>query len=348
MKIRKICALLALILAMALLGGCAGQTQEESLQPEDTAEPRRYALVVKDVSNPYMQYICEGFETACAELGVQAILAGPDSITTEGQIRQVEALIGDGVDAITIAVNDMDALSDVLGRAMDAGIEVISVDSSTRAEDRVLHIQQASPEIIGRVLIQAAYEMVGGRGSVAILSTTQVMPNQALWLEWMQAELAEHPDKYAEFNLVAIVYGNDEYDSSAECTRELLEAHPDLDIIIAPTTVGIKAAADTIRESGAATKITGLGLPGDMAPYIRSGTCPWMYLWNPIDLGYISAYAADALVNGASSGAVGETISSGSFGQKLIEQSADGGTEIVVGNPYQFDSSNIAIWEEMF
>ena len=347
MKRMNIFALAALILGMAMLGGCAKESKPADM-PENTAAPKQYALVVKDVSNPYMQYICEGFENACAEIGVNAILAGPDSITNEGQIRQVEALIEAGVDAITIAVNDMDALSEVLGRAMDAGIPVISVDSSTRAADRMLHIQQASPEIIGRVLVQAAYEMIGGEGSAAILSTTEVMPNQALWVDWMNMELSEHSDKYAGFELCTVVYGNDEYESSAECTRELIEQYPDLDIIIAPTSVGIKAAADVISECGAKTKVTGLGLPGDMAPYIRSGICPWMYLWNPIDLGYISAYAADALVNGTATGSAGETISTGSFGQKLVEISADGGTEVVVGNPYQFDSSNIAIWEEMF
>lgn len=48
----------------------------------------------------------------------------------------------------------------------------------------------------------------------------------------------------------------------------------------------------TLQEEESPVLFTGLGLPSEIAPYIESGSCPWMYLWNPIDLGYLSAYAA--------------------------------------------------------
>ena len=94
--------------------------------------------------------------------------------------------------------------------------------------------------------------------------------------------------------------------------------------------------------------MTGLGLPSDMGDYIRSGLCPWMYLWNPIDVGYVAACAADALVRGEIHGAVGEVLSAGDRGVLKVTSAADGGSEIVVGNRYMFDSSNISVWEELF
>jgi hypothetical protein len=48
--------------------------------------------------------------------------------------------------------------------------------------------------------------------------------------------------------------------------------------------------------------LTGLGLPSEMATYIESGVCPYMFLWNPIDVGYLGAYVATALVNGKITG----------------------------------------------
>lgn len=47
-----------------------------------------------------------------------------------------------------------------------------------------------------------------------------------------------------------------------------------------------------------------------------SGVCQWMYLWNPIDVGYLSGYAADALVNGKITGAVGDKLTAGKLGEK--------------------------------
>lgn len=73
-----------------------------------------------------------------------------------------------------------------------------------------------------------------------------------------------------------------------------------------------------------------------------------MYLWNPIDVGYVAAYAADALVRGEITGAVGEVLSAGERGILKTTLAADGGSEIVVGNPYMFDASNVAVWEEIF
>ncbi|NLF27903.1 MAG: substrate-binding domain-containing protein [Clostridiales bacterium] len=340
--------LFLLAAAVALL--CAGCEPPPSPgpSPAPASAKRTYALVVKDVTNPYMRRMFEGFEEACAALGAEALFRGPEGATAEGQIAAVEELIALGADAIAVAANDRDALSEVLRRAIDAGIMVVSLDSDVNPEDRMLHIQQASPEVIGRVLVQAAREMIGGSGAVAILTTTENASNQAQWVSWMLRELGENPGAYRDMPLIDTLYGRDLYEPSRALVEELLKNHPEVKIIVAPTSVGILAAADAVRESGAPVLVTGLGLPSDMADHIRSGICPWMYLWNPIDVGYVAAYAADALVKGEMTGAVGEVLSAGSFGIMKATLAADGGSEIVVGNPMMFDSTNVAVWEEIF
>lgn len=344
--------IMALLLAIALLlAGCAAMEVEREASPEETeanARVYQFAMVVKDTTNPYMQHMFAGFETACGELGAEALLAGPNTLSAEAQAQSIAALIDQGVDAIAVAANDRDVLSEVLGRAIQAGIQVVSLDSNVNVDDRMVHIQQVAPDILGRVLIQAACEMVGGQGKAAILTTTDSMPNQSLWVSWMLREIEENPSNYENFKIVDIAYGMDEYGPSRRETRRLLRENPDLDIIIAPTTMGIRAAAEVISEEGSEVLVTGLGLPSDMAEYILSGVCPWMYLWNPIDVGYISAYACNALVRGEITGAAGEIVNAGIHGDKRITESADGGTEIVMGNPFMFDPGNISVWREIF
>ena len=196
--------------------------------------------------------------------------------------------------------------------------------------------------------MQAAREIIGAEGAFAILTTTSSASNQAQWVSWMLREIEEKPDLYGEMTLVDTLYGADLYEPSYQLIEALLQEHPETKIVIAPTVVGLLAAADAIRDAGASTLVTGLGLPSDMGDYIRSGLCPWMYLWNPIDVGYVAACAADALVRGEIRGEEGETLSAGDRGILKVTRAADGGSEIVVGNPYIFDNSNVSVWEELF
>lgn len=340
---------LILCLAMLLLlTGCAERPSMTVTGSEGTAHQPVFALVVKSLENPYMATMYDGFRKACEELGFRPILAGPDVADNQGQPEVLEALIADKVDAIAIAANDMDEVSDMLQLAASEGIPVVSLDSRVRPEDRAVHIQQASPEMIGRVLIQACAQMMEGQGSFAILTTTDSMPNQATWLAWMQQEMEDHPDTYADITLAEIAYGLDEAEPSAEAAQHLLDTYPDLDVIIAPTVVGIRATAEVIRKAGASTKVTGLGLPSEMEQYITEGICPWMYLWNPSEVGYLAAYALDAFAHDQADVKAGEIVHAGSLGDKVIIGSADGGLEIVLGNPKVFDMTNIAVWGELF
>lgn len=331
----------------AVLSGCE-HTATEQPEARLDSNPRRFALVVKSTENPYMACMYEGFRDACVELGDVPLLVGPDANGEPGQAELIHELIAQGVDAIAVAANDKNALSAELNDAIAADIPVVSLDSMVNPESRLVHVQQASPEMVGRVLIQAGAEMMGFQGQFAILSTTATMPNQASWVRWMRHELEAYPEKYKAIQLVEVAYGMDAYETSAELTRALLERYPDLRLIIAPTVVGIRAAAEEIQRQGSSVKVTGLGLPSDMESYIRNGVCPWMYLWNPSEVGYLAAYAADALVDGNLAGTVGEPLAAGRLGVRVVTGCEDGGTEIVVGNPIMFDSTNIIVWKDIF
>lgn len=348
MKAKKLLSLgIAGILSVAMLASCGGATQNAATDKTDTAASGVYAFVAKDVQNPYMQKVYEGFETACDKIGATALYKGPEAATPEKQIEIINQLVAQNVAGIAIAANDADALQPALTEAMDAGIKVISLDSAVNAESRQTHIQQADPEKIGRSLIQAAYEMVDGEGGIAILSATAQATNQNLWISWMQKELEENADKYASTPLVKIAYGDDDPTKSTSETQALLQ-DSSIKVIIAPTTVGMLAAGKVLQDKQSDVKLTGLGLPSEMAPFIEDGTCPWMYLWNPVDIGYLAGYTMDALVKGEITGAVGDSFSAGDLGDKKITEAADDGTEVMLGDPFKFDPENIAEWKEIY
>ena len=359
-KVLSIIILMALVLTV--LAGCGqsaapgtttapaattqGAASETTAKPADTAK-KRFAFIFKNTGNPYGEKQMQGFKDAITELGGEAILKAPDQPTAEAQIQMIEELIAQKVDSIAITGNDRDALQPALKKAMDAGIKVLSADSAVNAQSRLVHVNQADPERIGRVEVQAIAEMIGGSGEIAVLSATSQATNQNTWIEWMKKEL-EDP-KYKDIKLVKVAYGDDLRDKSVAETEALLKTYPNLKGIIAPTTVGIAAAGKVLTDKGLKGKVqlTGLGLPSEMAEYIESGVSQWMNLWNPIDVGYLTGYAADALVKGTITGKVGDKFTAGRLGEKEIVADGDG-TQIMLGDPFKFDASNIGEWKSVY
>jgi len=343
---RKVIIFAVMVLAiMAIaLPAFAGGAGEKGAAPAGA----KYAIVFKNTGNPYGDKQMGGFKAGIEEQGFQAILRAPDQPTAEAQIQILEQLISQKVAAICIVGNDKDALQPVLTKAKNAGIKVFSLDSGVNPASRLTHVNQADSEKIGRTLIQAAYDMIGGKGDIAILSATSQATNQNLWIDYMKKELTD--PKYANVKLVKVAYGDDIRDKSVSEAEGLLQSFPNLKCIIAPTTVGIAAAGKVLTDKGLGGKVflTGLGLPSEMATYIENGVCPYMFLWNPIDVGYLGSWVATALVTGKITGAVGDKFKAGRLGDYTITKAPDGGTEVLLGPPFKFDKANIADWKTVY
>ena len=230
------------------------------------------ALVAKSLGNGFFNAVDKGGEEAARELGrVQVIDTGPTSTTAEGQIDVLNALIAQHVDAIAVSANDPDALVPTLKKALNRGIKVISFDSAVASGGRLVHLAPSSDALIGQTCVQlAAAAAPAGHAQIAILSATPTSTNQNAWIEAMKAALPQYP----QLELVATVYGDDLSDKSYREAVALLKRYPDLKVIIAPTSVGIVAAAKALEDEGVAGRVlvTGLGLPSELAGHVIAGS----------------------------------------------------------------------------
>ena len=331
---------LSLVLALMLALGCFAAMAE--------ADQIVIGVVYKQTGNPFFEAAVRGFEEAAAELGFAIIHNGPADSSNEGQIQIIEGFIQAEVDAIAVSANDAAGLVNVLKKAMEKGIKVVSWDSAVLPEGRNLNIDPSVAKNIGRVQIEEIAKQIGYEGQIAILSAGATMDNQNTWIEYMKQELAK--EEYAKIELVTIVYGDDLTDKSYQEMQGLIDTYPELKGVISPTTVGIAAAATCIQDNDLTGKIklTGLGLPSEMAEYITAGVCEGMYLWNPIDLGYCAAYASVGMVKGEIAGTIGETFEAGRLGTIEIYDDGNGNPFTIVGDPYNFTAENIEDWKNVY
>lgn len=304
----------------------------------------KIALVVKSLGNGFFDAANKGAQEAAAELGdVEVIYTGPTAATAEGQIEIVNSLIAQGVNAIAISANDPDALVPALKSAMDAGITVISWDSGVAPEGRQLHLNPSDTNLIGETIIKLAADYLPEGGDVAILSASSTATNQNAWIEAAKAIL---PEKFPNINLVATVYGDDDSVKSTNEAKGLIATYPNLKAIIAPTTVGVVAAAQVVTDDGLIGKVnvTGLALPSEFKQFIDNGASQAVALWNPIDLGYSAVQIAYQLATGAATAEPGATISIGRVGQITLDDT----NSAAMAPPFQFDKTNIEEFSKIY
>ena len=315
----------------------APAAEEPTEAPEEPATGTGYVLVPKNLGNPYFDTANTGAQEAAGELGVEVTYQGSSVADATEQIQLLNSLIAQNVGGLAISANDADALVPTGQEAMDAGIPVVTWDSAIAPEGRDVHVSQAESEGIGDVQIQMASELAEGEGQIAILSATSTAPNQNEWIEFMQEEL-EKPE-YEGLELVDIVYGDDEDEKSYNEAQGLMRTYPDLEVIIAPTTVGIAAAARAVQDADRVGEVfvTGLGTPNQMREYVKSGAAPQFALWNPADLGYLAIYTLDAIATGQIEGEPGDTFEAGKLGSYTVRED----DTILLGPPTVFNADNI-------
>lgn len=341
--------LLAAVLAAALTA-CGSTTRNDNApaateaQTGAAADPGaslkegvKMAFLPKQLNNPYFDVLAGGGEAGITELKGEYKLVGPSDASASSQVSYINTLIQQQQDVIGIAANDPNAVCPSLNQARSAGIKVVSFDSDAAKECRDVFINQATTQGIGAKLVEMASKLAGGSGEIAILSATPNATNQNAWIEVMKTELAK-PEN-SGLKLVTTVYGNDDDQKSFQETQGLLQTYPNLKVIVAPTTVGIAAAARYISSSSFKGKVavTGLGTPNQMREYVKNQTVSEFALWNPADIGYLAAQAGVALVSGRITGKEGEKFAAGKLGEYTI----GAGGEVVLGPPTVFNASNI-------
>lgn len=307
------------------------------------AQDKRIAIVVKALGIGFFEAAAKGAEEAAAELGdVEIIYTGPTDTTAEGQIEVINSLIAQKVDAIAVSANDQDALVPALKKAMDRGITVISWDSGVAQEGRQMHLNPSSNPLIGNMIIKLAADHLPQGGDVAVLSASATATNQNTWIEEMNKVKGNYPG----INVVTTVYGDDLADKSYREAQGLMKTYPDLKAIIAPTSVGIVAAAQAVTDEGKAgeVNVTGLGLPSEMAGHVKSGASKSFAIWNPIDLGYSATMIAYNLATGKAEAKPGASIPMGRMGEVTLDDTAAG----AMADPFVYDSSNIDDFKDIF
>jgi rhamnose transport system substrate-binding protein len=295
------------------------------------------------------EQVHQGAEQAAKELQNPSPLQflGPTpGNSVAGQIEIVANATTQGVNAIMISNNSGDQIVPAVKAAHDKGIKVVTWDSpihSTGGED--VFIGQVDFSETGRVMADMALGILGADGGkFAILSASPDSASQNAWIKAFE-EVLKDP-KYAKLNQVDLVYGNDQSELSYNQALALVDKHPGLKLIMAPTSIGIVAAAKAMQDKKLCdkVKVSGLGVPSEMRAYTMNGCAPQFALWSFVDLGYLAYYTAYLLATDAIKAEEGQQFAAGRMGKYTIakDPTRNHALRVLMGPFSLYDKTNIA------
>src|SRR5918999_155654 len=357
--------LAALVVVLVLAAAACGGDDGEEGAPQDTAsadtgggeggvvtfEPGQdfsSVLLPKQTGVSVFDQANQGAEEAAGELNADtAEYLGPASPAecVSGQLDVVTNATTQGRNAIMISNCAGDQIEPSVQQAADAGVTVVSWDSPIPSgEGESVFIAQVDFDETGVVMADMALEILGEEGGeFAILSASADAANQNAWIAAMEEALQD--PKYANLELVDTVYGDDDSEKSYDAALGLVDKHPNLKLIMAPTTVGIAAAGKAMTDEGLCNKVkvSGLGLPEEMVEYTLSGCAPQFALWSFVDLGYLAYYTAYGIATGQIEAEEGVQFEAGRLGEYTIETdpTRDNGLRVLMGPFTVYDETNV-------
>ena len=319
----------------------AGPSVAASAAASAPTGPIKIGYLPKDIVNQYFAAAKTGVDKGAAASGATVIQVGPNEAKADLQIPFINDLTTQQVNAIIISADGKDEVAPALKQAMAAGIKIVGFDSSPAVGAYDVFVNQVDFSGVGINLADWACELAPScTGDIAILSAAATATNQNQWIDLMKKTLGDA--KYKGLKLVDTVYGDDDATKSTQQAQALLAKYPNLKVIVAPTTVGILAAAQVVSQAkkSDSIKVTGLGFPNDMKPFVADGTSPVFGLWSVPDLGFLAEQVAEKLVGGEITGKEGETFSvTGLNGDKPYTIGKDG--VVILGPAFRFDKTNV-------
>jgi rhamnose transport system permease protein len=291
------------------------------------------AMMPKAKGDPYFISCKQGADEAAKELGVELLWDGPTDLDPAKQNEVIEAWITRGVDTIAVSVENKVGISTALRKARERGIKVITWDADSEKDARDFLINQATPQGIGYTLTDEAARILNNKGEFAIITASLSAANQNEWIKYINERLAE---KYPEIKLVTIQPSEGDRDRAFAETQTVLKVYPNVKLIMAIAAPAVPGAAEAVKQSGRNdVKVTGLSLPNMCKPYVHEGVIESIVLWNTVDLGYLTVYAASALSKDQLKRGDRE-MAAGRLGNIEIA-----GDEVRLGAPFIFNRVNI-------
>lgn len=251
--------------AALVLTGCSASGSADS----GSSREKTIGVVYKDASNPYWIQAENGAKAEAKKDGVKLIIQSPtNEQAIQEQIDKIRALITQGVDGLMVSPNSPKQLQPVLEEAVNQGIPVALIDTGIPGWNGQLTTIGTDNYDAGKI----AGEYIAKHnksGNVAILDGLPGNPATDDRVRAFKAAI-----KGTNIKVVTDLSANSSGPDAVNVMSDMLQAHPDINIVFAPADVMALGAVSAIKTAGLDPKdfqVVGVDGTRDGANSIKSG-----------------------------------------------------------------------------
>lgn len=286
MKLPQILKTFLAILSVGLLAAGCNQKKQDAPAQNSTAATEKpgkkseyvFALIAKSQSNPVFQAARVGAEDAAVEIGkklgvkITVLWRTPNEDDAQKQVENIEQLVLQGVDGISVSCSEADTLTPAINKAVDQGVAVMCFDSDAPASKRFCYHGTDDKECGHTIMRELAAQLGPGKHVVAIPGGNQ----NALNLQNRIKGALDEATNYPNITIRGVYYSKETPQDAAAKVEQVQTANPDIDGWAMIGSWSLFTDALLKWEPGKVKIVAMDALPAEL-PYVTKGVVQKLY-----------------------------------------------------------------------
>lgn len=235
-----------------------------------------------------------------SETGHEVFQIGSHQLDPAEQVRAIEDVIAQGVDAINVIPVSPEALEPILGRAMNEGIVVIAHEAPN-LQNVHYDVEAFENRAYGAHLMENLAQEMGGEGGYIIMVGALTMATHQEWAQGaIEYQEANYPNMYQVAPMVEMASEGGAQEASYVVAREVIATYPDIKGFIGMDMLNPPGIAMAVEEAGKSGQIavTGTSLVSVARDYLENGTIKTISFWDPAIAGRAMCALAVKVIEG--------------------------------------------------
>lgn len=286
-------------LHLALIASAAMATMAGLPNLSQAAEPtaKTMVTVVKEAGVPWFNILNQGLNEAGTKFNIKSTMTGPAKPDPAQQVKLIEDLIAKKVDIIGLVPLDTRVTAQVVQRARDAGIVVITQEGPNQ-DGKTWDVELMSAKAYGEAQMKSLAREMGEEGPYAVLVGTLTTTGHN---QWADAAIAYQKANFPKMKMVADRFpGADLIDDSERVGQEILQTYPDIRGIVSMGSNGPIGVGNVLRKRKLEKKVALVGtiIPSQAKAMVDTGVIREGFLWSPKDAGFAMVAVARKAIDG--------------------------------------------------
>jgi ribose transport system substrate-binding protein len=280
-----------LFIAMTLILGLTVTVSADNHADEEY----RISVVLKATNSDYWKSVQAGAEQAAEDMGVEVSVVGPSNETqVMQQINLLEDQISRMVDGLVVAPLRPSAALNVLKKAVDRGIPVVTIDTDAEFEGKTSFAGTGNYEAAMQAGEYMA-EKMNGEGKVAIIRGAA---GDYIFDQRTEGFMAAIED--TDIEVVAVQPADSERGKAVNVMQNILQTYPDIKGVYGENDEMALGALRAFKSANAAEGVTIIGFDGspDAIKSIRNGGLTATVKQDSYNIGYTGVELMVKTLNG--------------------------------------------------